>query len=118
MQDDHVDSLLRENAILRERVRQLEDALASSSITVPLEWGLTSTEARLFAHLVTRDVATKESIMTALYSDRPDDDPEKKIVDVFVCKIRAKVKPFGVEIATVWGKGYALVDRQTWAVQR
>lgn len=96
---------------LRERVRQLEEALAPSTITVPLEWRLTGSEARVFAHLTTRPVATKQSIMMALYSDRTDEDPEMKIVDVYICKMRRKLKPFGVVIGTVWGQGYALEQR-------
>lgn len=99
---------------LRERVRQLEDALIPPSVVVPLEWCLTASEARVFAHLTTRAVASKQSIMTALYSDRSDEDPEMKIVDVFICKLRKKVKPFGVEIVTVWGHGYALPDRSQY----
>lgn len=99
---------------LRERVRQLEDALVPDAATVPIEWQLTSSEARLFAFLTTREVATKTAIMQALYSDRPDEDPEIKIVDVFICKLRKKVKPFGVDIETVWGRGYTLHDRPTY----
>lgn len=113
--DDILEAARREIAQLRERVRQLEEEIAPSSVSVPLEWRLTSSEARLFAHLTTRAVATKSSIMTALYSDRPEDDPELKIVDVFICRIRRKVKPYGVEIATVWGQGYSLVGREKWA---
>lgn len=99
---------------LRERVRQLEEALAPSSIIAPFEWGLTVSEARVFAHLASRAFATKQSIMMALYSDRPDQDPEIKIVDVFVCKMRKKLTPYGVSIDTVWGQGYALQDRANW----
>lgn len=112
--DDLLDAARREIALLRERIRQLEEEIAPSTVSVPLEWRLTASEARLFAHLTTRDVATKASIMTALYSDRPDDDPELKIVDVYVCKIRSKVKRFGVEIVTVWGRGYSLLDRERY----
>lgn len=101
----------QEIQLLRERVRQLEEALAPSTITVPLEWRLTGSEARVFAHLTTRHVATKQSIMMALYSDRANEDPEMKIVDVFICKMRKKLTPFGIVIATVWGQGYALESR-------
>lgn len=96
---------------LRERVRQLEDILAPPGTPIPLEWRLTGKEARVFAHLTTRDVATKESIMLALYSDRADEGPEMKIVDVFICKMRKKIEPFGVTINTVWGTGYSLANR-------
>lgn len=103
--------LQREVAILRERVRQLEEVLAPSTIPIPLEFRLTSSEARVFAHLASRDIATKQSVMLALYSDRPDVEPEAKIVDVFVCKLRKKVAGFGVTIETVWGQGYRLLNR-------
>lgn len=115
-----MDSLLFEQQeqieTLRERVRQLVDALAPPDTVVPIEWGLTASEARVFSHLTTRDVATKSSIMAALYSDRPDEgDVEPKIVDVFVCKMRRKIAKFGVEILTVWGQGYTLANRSQYA---
>lgn len=100
---------------LRERVRQLLDALAPPEVVVPMEWMLSPAEAKLFAHLTTRDLVTKSSAMAALYSDRHDDDIEPKIVDVFICKIRAKLRKFGVEINTVWGHGYSLSDRSKYA---
>lgn len=99
---------------MRERVRQLE-SLIMPSVHVPIEWRLTPAEARVFQHLTSRDVATKQSIMTALYSDRADDEVEIKIVDVFVCKMRKKLTPFGVGITTIWGTGYALNDRNKFA---
>jgi two-component system, cell cycle response regulator CtrA len=97
---------------LRERVRQLEEALCPPSVVIPVEWRLTGSEARVFAHLTTKDLVTKDSLMAAMYSDRADEEPEKKIVDVFICKLRKKLKPFGIEIDTVWGQGYSLVHRR------
>jgi two-component system cell cycle response regulator CtrA len=35
-----------------------------------------------------------------------DDEPEIKIIDVFVCKLRKKMEIFGVKIETIWGRGY------------
>lgn len=55
--------------------------------------------------------------MMAMYSDRVDVEPEIKIVDVFVCKLRKKLKPFGVSIVTVWGHGYSLEDRHRYAAE-
>lgn len=108
--DKIIIDLQRELAILRERVRQLEEALVPNSVAVPLEFSLTAQEARVFAHLASRDLGTKQSIMMALYGDRPD-EPEIKIVDVFVCKLRKKLSRFGVTIDTVWGQGYRLINR-------
>lgn len=53
---------------------------------------------------------TKEQLMTDLYWLRTDnDEPDAKIVDVLICKIRRKLKLIGVEIQTIRGKGYRLL---------
>lgn len=49
---------------------------------------------------------TKDRILDLVYGEL--DEPEIKIVDVFICKIRKKVAPIGVHIDTFWGSGYAL----------
>jgi two-component system cell cycle response regulator CtrA len=43
--------------------------------------------------------------MTALYGNDWDDPPEESIVKVWLCKIRKKVRPLGIEINTNWGVG-------------
>lgn len=53
-------------------------------------------------------VVSKEGLMSAIYALRSGDDPEIKIIDVWVCKLRKKLLPLGIEIDTAWGKGYAL----------
>lgn len=104
--------LERQIDILTERNRQLEDLLVPSGVLVRTVWMLTPQEARLFAHLTTRSLATKRSIMSAMYGDRIDDEPHEKIVDVFICKLRRKLKPYDIEITTVWGQGYSLQGRE------
>jgi two-component system cell cycle response regulator CtrA len=51
---------------------------------------------------------TKEMIMSHLYGGM--DEPEIKIIDVFVCKLRKKLSSAGGEsyIETVWGRGYLM----------
>jgi DNA-binding winged helix-turn-helix (wHTH) protein len=53
-------------------------------------------------------VVTKEQMLAGLYGD--GDQPEVKILDVFVCKIRRKIRlAIGRDvIRTEWGRGYAL----------
>jgi two-component system cell cycle response regulator CtrA len=54
---------------------------------------------------------TKEMFLNHLYGGL--DEPELKIVDVFVCKLRKKLaQATGGEkyIETVWGRGYVLRD--------
>ena len=52
---------------------------------------------------------TKEMLLTGLYGGM--DEPEIKIIDVFVCKLRKKLADAsgGKEyIETIWGRGYLL----------
>ena len=51
---------------------------------------------------------TKEMMMSHLYGGM--DEPEIKIIDVFICKLRRKLSAAGGEnlIETVWGRGYLL----------
>ncbi len=53
-------------------------------------------------------VVPKERLMDALYGLKVDREPDIKIIDVFICKLRAKISPIDVEIDTAWGRGYAL----------
>ncbi|WP_424137337.1 response regulator transcription factor CtrA [Roseomonas chloroacetimidivorans] len=55
-------------------------------------------------------VMTKEAFLNHLYGGM--DEPEVKIIDVFVCKLRKKLHQAGCEelIGTVWGRGYVLRD--------
>lgn len=101
-----IDMLEQENDALRERIAQLESALCGDDFALPIEWRLTGQEVIVMGVLLARELATKQAIMTALYSGRIDDGAEEKMVDVFICKIRKKLKPFGVAIETVWGRGY------------
>ncbi len=53
---------------------------------------------------------TKDMIMSHLYGGM--DEPEVKIIDVFVCKLRKKLSSAGGgnHIETVWGRGYFMPD--------
>lgn len=108
MQPDVELAALRErNEWLEERVAYLERQLVPL-LALPLEWGLTVHEARLVSALWARSECTKDQLMAALYRDHGRDEPMEKIVDVFVCKARAKLRRFGAGIITRWGHGYAL----------
>lgn len=110
--DQRFEVIEAENDRLRDRVEQLERALFGGEIPLPLEWRLSGTEARVFGTLISRELVTKDVLMTALYSLRPDtDEPEMKICDVFICKLRKKLKPFGITIHTSWGRGWTLDPR-------
>lgn len=107
LRDDLVRTIEDENEKLRERILELEDMLGMT-FDAPLTFGLTAKEAKVLGLLSKVPMATKEAIMSTLYFDRPNDMPEIKIVDVFVCKLRRKLEAFEIEVETVWGRGYSL----------
>ncbi len=54
---------------------------------------------------------TKEMFLNHLYGGM--DEPEPKIIDVFICKLRKKISKVANGdnfIETVWGRGYVLRD--------
>ncbi|CAN5318405.1 cell cycle two-component system response regulator CtrA [soil metagenome] len=60
---------------------------------------------------------TKEMFLNHLYGGM--DEPELKIIDVFICKLRKKLASAAHgqhHIETVWGRGYVLRDPQENAV--
>jgi two-component system cell cycle response regulator CtrA len=57
------------------------------------------------------NILSKEMLIEHLYNGM--DEPEAKIIDVFICKLRRKIMNLsnGVDyIETIWGRGYALKD--------
>ena len=75
---------------------------------------LTGKEYAILELLILRKgmVLTKESFLNHLYGGM--DEPEIKIIDVFICKLRKKLSEAGVRnlIGTVWGRGYILKDSE------
>lgn len=73
---------------------------------------LTGKEYAILELLVLRrgTVLTKDAFLNHLYGGI--DEPEMKIIDVFICKLRRKLQQFGAGqlIGTVWGRGYVLRD--------
>lgn len=105
--DARLEAVEAENEMLRERIIRLE-GLLGMHIAAPIEFGLTPQETRVFGVLMARELATKDAVMAALYHSIAKEEAEVKIVDVFICKIRAKLKRFGIAIETQWGHGYFL----------
>jgi two-component system, cell cycle response regulator CtrA len=69
---------------------------------------LTGKEYAILELMVLRKgmVLTKEAFLNHLYGGM--DEPEMKIIDVFICKLRKKLAQGGVDniISTIWGRGY------------
>ena len=78
---------------------------------------LTGKEYAILELLVLRRgmVLTKEAFLNHLYGGI--DEPEMKIIDVFICKLRKKLAQAGAGslIGTVWGRGYMMRDPNSQA---
>ncbi|MBO6759154.1 MAG: helix-turn-helix domain-containing protein [Roseibium sp.] len=90
----------------RERAAQLEKQLVAD-VPLPAAWALSPGEARVFRHLLKRGRASHDSLMTVLYGDRPE-PPGEAILNVWIFKLRQKLRPFGITITNIHGAGYEL----------
>ena len=114
---------LGEVKALTEEVQRLRSMLAKLSETpdAPPRFRLTKHEAAIFSVLMAANGSkTQEQLLAGAYADSfgTDDEPEIKIIDVFVCKLRKKLKPHGVFIETLWGQGYVVPPESKAAVRR
>jgi two-component system cell cycle response regulator CtrA len=117
---DKAELLARMQAIVRRSKGFSQSSIAIDNIVLNLEsrevfikntkLHLTGKEYSMLELLVLRRgvVLTKEAFLNHLYGGM--DEPEMKIIDVFICKLRKKLQQAGVDsmIGTVWGRGYVL----------
>ena len=76
---------------------------------------LTESEFNIFLRLwkAKPRMVTREQLMSEAYWLRNDqDEPDIKIIDVMICKVRKKLLPLGVGIDTVWGRGYRILEQE------
>ncbi|QPC44500.1 winged helix-turn-helix domain-containing protein [Kaustia mangrovi] len=107
--------------ILRERVRQLEEALygpAGRMLECQYRLGLTVMQSRFLGALMSREVVGKEALLVALYGDRKQDWPGDKTLDAHAFKLRQRLAVHGIELRTVRGIGYALDDAAKDRIRR
>lgn len=96
-------------AELEEEVRQLKAELYNKAWEPPRELGLTRMQTAVASALM-RSVdrpLSKEFLVEATRSPFcKKDDPEPKMIDTVICKMRERIKPWGLWIETVHGRGY------------
>ncbi|MGA0564154.1 helix-turn-helix domain-containing protein [Ancylobacter sp. VNQ12] len=68
-------------------------------------YGLQPNEAKILAALVKHPDRTKASLHAVIDDDRKSGP---KIIDVYICRMRKKLRPKGIVIETVWGRGVML----------
>ena len=119
---DHSELFARMQAIVRRSKGYSQPTLRCGSLQLNLDSRevlvsgrpvhLTGKEYSILELLVLRKgmVLTKEVFLNHLYGGM--DEPEMKIIDVFICKLRKKLAEVGAAnvIGTVWGRGYMVRD--------
>ena len=103
------------------RIGSIELNLDSREVTVDgREVCLTGKEYSILELLVLRKgmVLTKEAFLNHLYGGM--DEPEMKIIDVFICKLRKKLAQARADnlIETIWGRGYMIREPEMEADSR
>jgi two-component system, cell cycle response regulator CtrA len=118
---ERLELLARIQAIVRRAKGHAESAIRTGKLTVNLESHTVDIEGKPL-HLTGKEYGilellslrkgttlTKEMFLNHLYGGM--DEPEPKIIDVFVCKLRKKLSNAAKGdnyIETVWGRGYVL----------
>ncbi|MFH1158096.1 MAG: response regulator transcription factor [Pseudomonadota bacterium] len=121
---DKRELMARLQALVRRSKGHAQSIITTGSITVNLDartveidgkqLHLTSKEYGIIELLSLRkgSTLTKEMFLNHLYGGM--DEPEVKIIDVFICKLRKKIEKMSGDsgncIETVWGRGYVLRD--------
>ncbi len=120
----HRDELIaRIHAIIRRSKGHAQSTIRTGKVTVNLDAKTVDVEGKA-VHLTGKEyqmlellslrkgtTLTKEMFLNHLYGGM--DEPELKIIDVFICKLRKKLaEATGGQnyIETVWGRGYVLRD--------
>ena len=111
----HMVAVREENDALRDQIAGLEQDLKRARFgepwTAPNAWKLTKPENRLLRAFRTHGFLTKAAAFSAVYHDRHvADTPETDTITVFLCRLRKRLRPHGVEIYTRWGQGWGIDD--------
>jgi two-component system cell cycle response regulator CtrA len=119
----------RIHAIIRRSKGHSQSVIRTGRINVNLDAKTVDVEGRT-VHLTGKEyqmlellslrkgtTLTKEMFLNHLYGGM--DEPELKIIDVFICKLRKKLSEAtggDNHIETVWGRGYVLRDPERGAI--
>jgi hypothetical protein len=100
---------MSETEQLRNRLEELQGLLGvgnddvSRLLTV---LDATPQQCEMIGFMLRRAIATRTALHTVLFGGRPEcDQPEMKLIDVQMVKVRASLKKLGIDIRTEWGSG-------------
>ena len=122
---DKRELIARIHAVVRRSKGHSESVIRTGKLSINLDTGMVEVDGQPL-HLTGKEYGilqllslrkgttlTKEMFLNHLYGGM--DEPELKIIDVFICKLRKKLAAATEGenyIETVWGRGYVLRDPQ------
>lgn len=91
-----------------ERKRLISELLPPDWIDTQCLGGLAPQEAWCLAVLLHRPQLSRDQFHFALAYDRPEYQFGERRADTLICKLRRKLRPYGIEIQTYYGKGFGM----------
>lgn len=104
-------ALARRNEELEAELAQLKFEVYGHGYEAPPEFGLTGGQERLVGALLAGERTKPEWFLfeaTRSIKRGCAEPGASNLIHTMISHIRAKFKPFGLEIETVWGRGYRL----------
>ena len=90
---------------------------ATEPLPVEIDWGrghFTRQETKLISFLFARigKAIARDTLLSAMYWERPGFEADPKSIDIWICKLRRKLRDLGepYSIETVWGFGLRMVS--------
>lgn len=105
---------------LRERVRQLEDLVGSGkgySNGFAALGKLSPMCRSILGMLMKRDECSRESFVTALWTDE-NKEVEPKTIDIHICQLRKVLRFHDIEISLLWGFGWCLYPPEKLKIRK
>lgn len=95
---------------LEERIRQLTGELHATEYVAPHELGLSMTQTRMLGLMLRHDrVVSGDTLFEATRNHMTrKTEPDQKLMQVQIWKLREKLEPFGLTIETIFGFGWRL----------
>lgn len=97
---------LRDRVAELERIIGLNEAIPLGKLLRPSGQWIGACEP-MAGILLSREFVGRETAFIALYGGRPEQDqPDIKIIDIIICRLRQALQPYQITVNTAWGRGY------------
>lgn len=116
-QAEEIDWLREENISLTDEVKELRRMLRGGDNLFRFN-DLTKSENIILQVLMENRFTTRTTILRALYAGDGREPRGERIVDVFLQRIRKRLRPLGVEINTIWGQGFEIPEASKARVRK